>query len=378
CAIVTRNGDDTQIFKLNSTATLKWNLNGVLDDSLATLYSVYYNQNKNVFLRTSDTSNNLTKSLTVEKNDPFNGRVSGTITLNNGTGVLSVELKNVEYEDSGNFTFEFVSTVLDSLPTQEKVDITLDVQSGPSKCGDQDLSKNFTCSKGDEISGSVTLCGKPRPNLSWTIGDQSINGTIDSTKTDQHQYTYSFKHNVTSKMCGESVSYRATGFKDNEVGSEALVVMGSYDITAPVFIQDRPCPVFTWDSDNHGLCEVDLLLSFPQNDNNFRNLTTNASAGSFRDCCFTAYATSVEYKTMVYLKTKDGNRFEISDINKPLTTVGLTKTTTTTTTTTATSTKNLQTMLIIGAYFGGIATVLLVLLVIFIVYRYSKQRNKDV
>uniref|UniRef100_A0A7M5WQG7 Uncharacterized protein n=2 Tax=Clytia hemisphaerica TaxID=252671 RepID=A0A7M5WQG7_9CNID len=170
------------------------------------------------------------------------------------------------------------------------------------------------------------------------IGDQSIKGTIDSTKTDQHQYTYSFKHNVTSKMCGESVSYRATGFKDNEVGSEALVVMGSYDITAPVFIQDRPCPVFTWDSDNHGLCEVDLLLSFPQNDNNFRNLTTNASAGSFRDCCFTAYATSVEYKTMVYLKTKDGNRFEISDINKPLTTVGLTKTTTTTTTTTATST----------------------------------------
>uniref|UniRef100_A0A7M5UN73 Ig-like domain-containing protein n=1 Tax=Clytia hemisphaerica TaxID=252671 RepID=A0A7M5UN73_9CNID len=478
CAIVTRNGDDIQIFELNTTATLKWNVDViVIDKRVVIRYDVHYNDAPKAFLRGYDARRN-TRPMTLA-NDPFNGRVSGTVTLNNGNRVLSVELQNVEYEDSGNFTLKFVSSVWRSLLTIENVAITLDVQGGPSKCGsqdlpknftctkgneisgsvtlcgkprpnlswmigdqsingtinstkadqhqytysfkqnvtskmcgksvsyrataglfqnkdvsgkaliiipsygpskcgDQDLPKNFTCSKGDEISGSVTLCGKPRPNLSWMIGDQSIKGTIDSTKTDQHQYTYSFKHNVTSKMCGESVSYRATGFKDNEVGSEALVVMGSYDITAPVFIQDRPCPVFTWDSDNHGLCEVDLLLSFPQNDNNFRNLTTNASAGSFRDCCFTAYATSVEYKTMVYLKTKDGNRFEISDINKPLTTVGLTKTTTTTTTTTATSTKNLQTMLIIGAYFGGIATVLLVLLVIFIVYRYSKQRNKDV
>uniref|UniRef100_A0A7M5WII4 Ig-like domain-containing protein n=1 Tax=Clytia hemisphaerica TaxID=252671 RepID=A0A7M5WII4_9CNID len=95
---------------------------------------------------------------------------------------------------------------------------------GPSKCGDKDLPKNFTCSKGDEISGSVTLCGKPRPNLSWMIGDQSINGTIDSTKADQHQYTYSFKHNATSEMCGKSVSYQATGFQNNEVSGSALII----------------------------------------------------------------------------------------------------------------------------------------------------------
>uniref|UniRef100_A0A7M5UN65 Uncharacterized protein n=1 Tax=Clytia hemisphaerica TaxID=252671 RepID=A0A7M5UN65_9CNID len=159
CAIVTRNGDDTQIFELNTTATLKWNLKGVLDKSFATTYLVHYNHAQNPFLGESYNSNTFTGTM-VLVNDDFNGRVSGTITVNNGTGVLSVELQNVEYEDSGNFTFEFVSTVLGSLPTQEKVDITLDVQGGPSKCGDQDLPKNFTCSKGDVISGSVTLCGK--------------------------------------------------------------------------------------------------------------------------------------------------------------------------------------------------------------------------
>ena len=94
---------------------------------------------------------------------------------------------------------------------------------GPSKCGEQDLPKNFTCSKGSEKTGSVTLCGKPRPNLSWMIGDQSINSTIDSTKADQHQYTYSFKQKVTSDMCGKSILYRATGFRDNEVSGDTSI-----------------------------------------------------------------------------------------------------------------------------------------------------------
>eukprot|EP00111_Clytia_hemisphaerica_P001855 TCONS_00005213-protein len=98
CAIISRDGADTKISKLNSTATLKWNLNGVVGNSPATVYSVHYNQDKNAFLQIFELSNTFTKPLTVQ-NDPFNGRVSGTITLNNGNGVLSVELQNVQYED---------------------------------------------------------------------------------------------------------------------------------------------------------------------------------------------------------------------------------------------------------------------------------------
>ncbi len=102
---------------------------------------------------------------------------------------------------------------------------TFELSGGPSKCGTQDLPKNYTCSKGEEITGSVTLCGKPRPNLSWMIGDQSINGTIDSTKADQHQYTYSFKQKLTSDMCGNCISYGATGYQTNEVTGSSLIQM---------------------------------------------------------------------------------------------------------------------------------------------------------
>ena len=62
---------------------------------------------------------------------------------------------------------------------------------GPTKCGNEDLPKNFTCSTNEEISGSITLCGKPQPTISWMFGDQSFNGTVNLTKADQHQYTYS-------------------------------------------------------------------------------------------------------------------------------------------------------------------------------------------
>ena len=96
---------------------------------------------------------------------------------------------------------------------------------GPTKCGDQDLPKNFTCTKGSEITGRVTFCGKPRANLSWMIGDQSINGSIDSTKANQHQYTYSFKQD----MCGKNVSYRATGFPNNFVNGSTLILIDESD-----------------------------------------------------------------------------------------------------------------------------------------------------
>ena len=44
------------------------------------------------------------------------------------------------------------------------------------------------------------------------VGDQSFNGNVDSTKADQHQYTYSFKQTITSDMCGKIISNQATGF----------------------------------------------------------------------------------------------------------------------------------------------------------------------
>ena len=95
----------------------------------------------------------------------------------------------------------------------------------PTKCGNEDLPKNFTCNTNEEISGSITLCGKPQPTMSWMVGDQSFNGTVDSTKADQHQYTYSFKRTITSDMCGKNISYNATGF--HNVSGSSLILFGN-------------------------------------------------------------------------------------------------------------------------------------------------------
>ena len=55
------------------------------------------------------------------------------------------------------------------------------------------------------------------------VGDQSFNGNVDSTKADQHQYTYSFKHKITSDMCGKNISYQATGF--HNVSGSSLILL---------------------------------------------------------------------------------------------------------------------------------------------------------
>ena len=97
------------------------------------------------------------------------------------------------------------------------------ISGGPTKCGHVELPNNFTCSTDEEISGSITLCGKPKPTISWMVGDQSFNGSVNTTKADQHQYTYFFKKTITSDMCGKYISYQATGF--HNVSGSSLILL---------------------------------------------------------------------------------------------------------------------------------------------------------
>ena len=69
------------------------------------------------------------------------------------------------------------------------------------------------------------MCGKPQPIVSWFVGDQSFNGTVNTTKADQHQYTYSFKQAITSDMCGKNISYQATGFQGSQVSGSSLILL---------------------------------------------------------------------------------------------------------------------------------------------------------
>ena len=73
--------------------------------------------------------------------------------------------------------------------------------------------------------GDITLCGKPQPIVFWMIGDQSFNGTVDITKADQHQYTYSFKRRITSDMCGRKLSYQAIGSQNRRITGSSIMLM---------------------------------------------------------------------------------------------------------------------------------------------------------
>ena len=56
----------------------------------------------------------------------------------------------------------------------------------------------------------------------------SFNGTVDTTKADQHQYTYSFNRTITSDMCGKYISYQATGF--HNVSGSSLIILGNGEL----------------------------------------------------------------------------------------------------------------------------------------------------
>ena len=107
-----------------------------------------------------------------------------------------------------------------------------------------------------------------------------------------------------------------------------------------VFAKANGCPNMTWSADEHGLCEVDLFLSFVQKDNYTKNITVPVSDESFQDCNFTMEAVKVLYKTSVFFPIgMSGYRLPTSYKENPLRTASLIMTSKTTTTAEITKSK---------------------------------------
>ena len=120
---VISSGGDLTIVEVGTTATLKWNLIGV-PDTVTTVYNIFYYDIK--IFESTDSSNTVNKALAYEpNNNPFEqNKINGTLNLNNGNGTLIVTISNVQYNESGVFSFGFQSFV----GIKEDVNITLDVQ----------------------------------------------------------------------------------------------------------------------------------------------------------------------------------------------------------------------------------------------------------
>ena len=126
---VVSNEGDLMVFEIGSNSTLRWNLFGFKDGT--SIYEIFYykNNKKNLILSTSSRFSTENRILNYTlNNNPFEwNRISGYLNLNNGNGTLTINLLNVQYNESGVFSLEFESFA--SIRDSAKSNITLDVQS---------------------------------------------------------------------------------------------------------------------------------------------------------------------------------------------------------------------------------------------------------
>ena len=75
------------------------------------------------------------------------------------------------------------------------------------------------------------------------------------------------------------------------------------------------CPLLTWEAEDHGLCEVDMFISFLQNDNSTINITIPVGNQAYRSCVVLTNAVAFYYKTTVYSINEQGHRVQINEDN---------------------------------------------------------------
>ena len=75
------------------------------------------------------------------------------------------------------------------------------------------------------------------------------------------------------------------------------------------------CPLLTWKAEDHGLCEVDMFISFLQNYNSTINITIPVGNQANRNCVVLKNAVAFYYKTTVYSINEQGHRVQINEDN---------------------------------------------------------------
>ena len=110
CKIISYNGKTPRVFEVNKTAILQWNLNGF--PNIKEVFDIKYinKVNNEIKIATAGTETN---NETVQMNHVneaesifTSSRVVGSVNLVNGNGTATFELKNVQYDEDGNFTLE--------------------------------------------------------------------------------------------------------------------------------------------------------------------------------------------------------------------------------------------------------------------------------
>ena len=114
--------EPSKIVEVDTTATLKWNLNGVPNGQ--EVFSILYNKDNKeiqILIVTINSNTENTKLGYAPNNNPFEqNRLNGDVSLNNGKGTVIVTISKIQYNESGAFILDIFKT--------ENLNVTVDVQ----------------------------------------------------------------------------------------------------------------------------------------------------------------------------------------------------------------------------------------------------------
>ena len=116
---ISRDGPETKIFELDTTATLKWRLSGIKDGRVS--YSIFYNDDEGAFFSKPCSK----KTIKFRENiaSKFSKRASVQLQLKDGSGTFSLKIGKLHYDDSGNFTFDVWQFGLGNANLTTKLDV---------------------------------------------------------------------------------------------------------------------------------------------------------------------------------------------------------------------------------------------------------------
>jgi len=140
-------------------------------------------------------------------------RYGDRISAETNNKEVVVKLQNVQLNDTN---YVFIINVLefkDNKATQFGSEIKLIVQGGPIFCADQ-IPATRTYNENATPAISVTVCGIPKPTVTWKLGASSLPGGVSiNSSTQSHGYDYSITlPNLTPSMCGKQLLLQADGY----------------------------------------------------------------------------------------------------------------------------------------------------------------------
>nr|ADL39773.1 allorecognition 1 [Hydractinia symbiolongicarpus] len=301
----------------------------------------------------------------------FGDRISGI--FNNSSNIATLTLQNIQYEET--LTLELV--VVSSKLVIKAANISIvEISGSPRVCG-RKLKSNYTVNESGFINITQDICGYPKPEVSWTLGQENA-GSSTSFAVDnvKRQYEYHYKtRSFNREDCGSNIAFIAKNTLGSINGNASIDVdFEPLEVTiVSTYDNITNCTNVTWSSEKTGSCNIKYHLQLVGNDTIQNTLDTH----------FTLCISATYYTVYVWgsYKGRIGKKSFSSNVpTTPSTTTTATSATKSKTTTNKSGgqvTTNNGNGTNIGLIVGIVGGILFVIIIIIIVVCVLKHKKKN-